>query len=178
MLGGRLQSYVTHLELKLYHSRLFFIGGIITNESLNNLPSLLYQNAQERTINPARISLLPPALAFQVKTVVFSVPSHHIPHPRLIRATPTQFVNSHNEFYRLCYALRHRLQTGAKYGTISELAWMKVTELKHSVSRRLTQPPVRLCVSPVWRSPASFSEHHFVEPVQGILLYKHRSWTS
>lgn len=38
---------------------------------------------------------------------------------------------------------------------------MKVTELKHPVSRRLTQPPVRLCVSPVWRSPASFNEHHF-----------------
>lgn len=30
--------------------------------------------------------------------------------------------------------------------------------IKHSVSRRLTQPPVS--VSPVWRSPASLSEHH------------------
>lgn len=115
---------------------------------------------------------------FKSNSGVFCSIAPHTPHPRLTRATPTQFVNSHNKSHRLCYALRHRLQRGAKYGTISELAWMKVTEWNHSVSRRLTQPPARLCVSPVWRSPASFSEHHFAEPVQGILLCKHRSWTS
>lgn len=64
----------------------------------------------------------PSCTCHSVKTVVFSVPSHHIPHPRLIRATPTQVANSHNESYSLCYALRHRLRRGAKYGTVAELA--------------------------------------------------------
>lgn len=40
---------------------------------------------------------------------------------RLIKATPALFVNSHYKSYRFYYALRHRLERGAKYGTILNL---------------------------------------------------------
>lgn len=75
----------------------------------------------------------------------------------------------------LSYVLRHRLPTGAKYGTECELAWMDVTEWKRSVSRRLTQLPTRLCVSPVRCSPASVTEHHSGEnPRKASSCNKHR----
>lgn len=76
----------------------------------------------------------------------------------------------------LSYVLRHRLLTaGAKYGTESELARMDVTEWKHAVTRRLTQLPTRLCVSPVRRSPAFVTQHHSWEsPRKAFFCTKHR----
>ncbi|KAI4819756.1 hypothetical protein KUCAC02_004991, partial [Chaenocephalus aceratus] len=50
-----------------------------------------------------------------------------------------------NKSFRLAYELRHRFQRGAKYGTI-RTCMNEVTELNHSVSRRLTQPPI-VCLS-------------------------------
>ena len=50
---------------------------------------------------------------------------------------------------------------------------MKVTELQHTGSSRLTQPPVRLSVSPVWRSLLHPSVS--ISVCRGILLCKHRS---
>lgn len=144
---------------QLHHSRLFcffilWVGSLEITPWNSPAQFIRSENAQERN----RIALLPPVVAFQVKTVGFSPPSHLTSSHR--SDTDTIFVISYSKSL-LCAMRVTGFRQGAKYGTVSELAWMKVTELKHPVSRRLTQPPVRLCVSPVWRSPASFNEHHF-----------------
>lgn len=108
------------------------------------------------------------------KKVLLSVLSQHKAQPRLI--SDSDAVRSFSQqSSTLFYVLRHRLPTGAKYGTESELAWMDVAEWKHSSQQEThsaSNASVRLARAVLSRIRHWASQ--LGEPAQSVLLYKHR----
>lgn len=101
---GRVNIPITHIQLgPLHRSRLFFFFPPVFKQPAQFIISKM------RTTQPLRG--FHSSLPHQVLTVLCYVPSHQHT-PRLIRATPTRFVNSHNKSRRLCSALRHQTEGG------------------------------------------------------------------
>lgn len=102
------------------HSRL--VSGVepLIIALSNKRAQFIMLNAQERVASRARISLLPPASFSENSGVVCPTATHSLTpsHKSDTRATLAHYFPS----YSRRFALRHRLPTWAKYGTVAELA--------------------------------------------------------
>lgn len=108
----------------------------------------------------------------QVDTDVFSLSSNTLLE---LDKIDNKIIYTSQQSARLCNALRHRRLTMGQ-GMAPLWTCMNESDGIKALGQQATHSASS--VSPVWRSPASFTEDHFVEPVRVIFLNKHWFWTS